>query len=25
VIPEQVFHWKPGFCGEMSHTHSFLW
>ena len=21
LIPEQVFHWKPGFCGDMSHTH----
>lgn len=20
MIPEQVFHWKPGFCGDMSHT-----
>jgi len=20
MIPEQVFHWKPGFCDDMSHT-----
>ena len=25
VIPEQVCHWKSGFCDDLSHTHSFLW